>query len=126
MPSLIDLTGFMATNDKSFFKTLGVHIAQLRKEQGLSQQALADELGIAQQTLAHYEVGRARMPVSLLPSMAKFFGIAVDDLLGVKNGSGRRGPTPLLQRQIERLSRLPKPKQKVIMEMLDGVLQQTR
>jgi transcriptional regulator with XRE-family HTH domain len=126
MPSLIDLSGFMATNDKAFFKALGVRIAQLRKEQGLSQQALADELGIAQQTLAHYEVGRARMPVSLLPAMAEFFGIAVDDLLGVKNGAGKRGPTPLLQRQVERLSRLPKAKQKVVMEMLDGVLQQAR
>jgi len=30
----------------------------------------------------------------------------------------------MLQRQIERLSRLPKAKQKVVMEMLDGVLSQ--
>lgn len=125
MPSSIDLFGYMATDDKQFFKALGVHIAQLRKEQGLSQQALADELGLPQQTLAHYEVGRARMPVSLLPTLAQFFGIAVDDLLGLKNNTGKRGPTPLLQRQIERLSRLPKTKQKVVMEMLDGVLSQS-
>lgn len=123
MPSLTDLLAFMA-DDKQFFKTLGTRIARLRKEQGLSQQALADELGIAQQTLAHYEVGRARMPVSLLPVLAQFFGIGVDELLGLKNGAGKRGPTPMLQRQIERLSRLPKAKQKVVMEMLDGVLSQ--
>lgn len=123
MPSLTDLLAFMA-DDKPFFKTLGARIARLRKEQGLSQQALADEFGIAQQTLAHYEVGRARMPVSLLPVMAQFFGIGVDELLGLKNGAGKRGPTPMLQRQIERLSRLPKAKQKAVMEMLDGVLSQ--
>lgn len=123
MPSLTDLLALMA-DDKQFFKTLGARIACLRKEQGLSQQALADELGIAQQTLAHYEVGRARMPVSLLPVMAQFFGIGVDEFLGLKNGAGKRGPTPMLQRQIERLSRLPKAKQKVVMEMLDGVLSQ--
>lgn len=123
MPSLTDLLALMA-DDKQFFKTLGARIARLRKEQGLSQQALADELGVAQQTLAHYEVGRARMPVSLLPVMAQFFGIGVDELLGLKNGAGKRGPTPMLQRQIERLSRLPKAKQKVVMEMLDGVLSQ--
>jgi DNA-binding XRE family transcriptional regulator len=35
-----------------FFKALGARIAALRKEQGLSLQALADQLGIAQQTLA--------------------------------------------------------------------------
>jgi len=125
MPLPIDLFGFMTSDDKQFFKILGARIARLRKEQGLSQQALADELGIAQQTLAHYEVGRARMPVSLLPALAQFFGIAVDELLGLKNGAGKRGPTPMLQRQIERLSRLPKTKQKVVMEMLEGVLSQT-
>ena len=125
MPSSIDLFEFMTSDDKSFFKKLGARIACLRKEQGLSQQALADELGVAQQTLAHYEVGRARMPVSLLPTLAQLFGIGVDELLGLKNGKGKRGPAPMLQRQIERLSRLPKTKQKVVMEMLDGVLGQT-
>ena len=124
MPSQINLFGFMTSDDKQFFKALGGRIARLRKEQGLSQQALADEVGVAQQTLAHYEVGRARMPVSLLPVLAQFFAVAVDELLGLKNGAGKRGPTPMLQRQIERLSRLPKTKQKVVMEMLDGVLSQ--
>jgi hypothetical protein len=42
----------------------------------------------------------------------------------MKNGAGKRGPAPVIQRQIERLSRLPKAKQKVVMEMLDGVLNQ--
>ena len=52
----------MTSQDAHFFKALGVRIAELRREQGLSQQAVADELGIAQQTYAHYEVGRARLP----------------------------------------------------------------
>ena len=122
--SPLTVLGFMTTNDKPFFKTLGARLAALRKAQGLSQQALADELGVAQQTLAHYEVGRARMPVSLLPVLAGVFGVAVDELLGIKNGAVKRGPTPKLHQQIERLSRLPKTKQKVVMEMLEGVLRQ--
>ena len=40
-------------------------------------------------------------------------------------GPGKRGPTPLLQKQIERLNRLPKAQQKVVMQMLDGVLSQS-
>jgi len=114
----------MTSDDKQFCKTLGTRIARLRKEQGLSQQALADELGIPQQTLAQYEVGRARMAVSLLPVLARFFGVAVDDLVGFKHGTSKRGPTPLMQRQIEKLNRLPKAKQRVVMDMLKGVLQQ--
>lgn len=124
MSFTIDLIGLMAADDKPFFKKLGARIALLRKEQGLSQQALADELGVAQQTLAHYEVGRARMPVSLLPTLAQCFGIGVDELLGLKNGKGKRGPVPKLQRQVELINQLPRAKQRFVSEMLDAVLQQ--
>ena len=117
----------MTSDDKQFFKELGARVAQLRKQAGLSQQAVADELGIAQQTLAHYEVGRLRMPVSLLPKLAQLFGVPGDDLLGLTGTSaGKRGPTPKLQQQIERLHRLPKAKQKLVMQMLEGVLMRNR
>jgi DNA-binding XRE family transcriptional regulator len=55
-----DLFDIMTADDHQFFVELGKRIALLRKEQGLTQQTLADTLGIAQQTLAHYEVGRLR------------------------------------------------------------------
>jgi transcriptional regulator with XRE-family HTH domain len=113
-------------NDENFFKALGSRIAELRKEQGLSQQALADELGIAQQTLAHYEVGRARMPVSLLPELARFFGVGTDDLLGLRSAAAaKRGPAPKLQQHLQRISRLPKPKQRAVMDVLEAMLAQS-
>ena len=122
-----ELTSPMTRDEQDFFKQLGARIAQLRQEAGLSQQGLADALEIAQQTYANYEVARARPPVSLLPQLAERFGISVDELLGVhKNSTGKRGPAPQLQQKIERLSRLPKAKQKFVIEMLDGVLAQSR
>lgn len=39
---------FMNHDEQQFLKTLGARLAVLRKEQGLSQQSMADELGIAQ------------------------------------------------------------------------------
>ncbi len=126
-PQLEPTRTVITPDDKQFFKELGSRIAQLRKEAGLSQQAVADELGIAQQTLAHYEVGRLRIPASLLPRLAQLFGVRGDDLLGLNTaGAGKRGPTPKLQQQIERLHRLPKAKQKLVMQMLEGVLMQGR
>lgn len=114
----------MTSNDEAFFKALGARVAELRREQGLSQQALADALGLPQQTFAHYEVGRARMPVSLLPELAKIFGVAADELLGLRNGNGKRGPAPKFQKQLERIAQLPRARQLVVMDMLDGVLAQ--
>jgi transcriptional regulator with XRE-family HTH domain len=120
------LASIMTHDEQQFFKELGTRIAQLRKEAGLSQQAVADTLEIAQQTYANYEVARARPSVAMLPTLAQLFGVSVDELLGLhKNGAGKRGPTPLLQKQIERLNQLPKAQQKVVMQMLDGVLSQT-
>lgn len=118
--------GSMIADEQQFFKALGARIAALRKERGLSQQALADELGIAQQTLAHYEVGRARPPVSLLPEFSRIFAVSVDALLGSENRRtlGKRGPAPKLQQHLERISQLPKPKQRFVMQMLDAVLAQ--
>ena len=52
----------MTPDDKRFFKELGGRIAVLRKENRLTQQQLAEMLGISQQTMAHYEVGRLRVP----------------------------------------------------------------
>jgi transcriptional regulator with XRE-family HTH domain len=120
------LETLMTHDEQQFFKELGTRIAKLRKEAGLSQQAVADALEIAQQTYANYEVARARPAVSMLPTLAQLFGISVDELLGLhKSGTAKRGPTPLLQKQIERLNRLPKAQQKIVMQMLDGVLSQT-
>jgi hypothetical protein len=88
---------------------------------------VADQLGIAQQTLAHYEVGRLRLPVWLVPRLAQLYGVPTDALLGLPGARpGKRGPTPKLQRQLERLTHLPKAKQQIILDMLDGVLLQHR
>jgi hypothetical protein len=64
-----------------------------------------------------------------VPKLADLFDVPTDVLLGVTSAhagksSGKRGPTPKLQRQLERVSRLPKAQQQVILAMLDGVLQQ--
>jgi transcriptional regulator with XRE-family HTH domain len=119
-------TTAMAPQDAHFFKALGARIAELRREQGLSQQAVADELGIAQQTFAHYEVGRARLPASYLPLLSRLFGVATDELLGLRGGAGKRGPAPKYQKQLERIAQLPRARQRVVVDMLDGVLAQHR
>ena len=113
------------SKDERFFETLGIRLGQARKEQGLTQQQVADRLGIAQQTFAHYEGGRLRLPASMLPILAQMLGLTVDELLGLDvKPKGKRGPTPRLQQQIDRISHLPKTKQFVVMEMLDAFIAQ--
>jgi transcriptional regulator with XRE-family HTH domain len=68
--------------EQAFYKTLGTRIAELRRDRDLTQQKVADLLGISQQVYAHYEVGRLRVAVSLLPELAGVLGVSVPALLG--------------------------------------------
>lgn len=115
----------MATDDREFFVALGQRIAQLRRERGWTQQELAEKLGVAQQTLAHYEVARIRVPASTLPLLATLFMTPIDTLVGHAQHTqrtGKRGPASKLQQHMERISQLPKPRQRVVMEVLESML----
>lgn len=117
----------MAGKNEAFFKELGARIARARKEHGMTQQQLADELGIAQQTLAHYEVGRIGVAAPMLPRLAGLLDLSLDELLMGEPSirlPGKRGPASRLEQQIARVSELPKAQQKFVMQMLDTVLAQ--
>jgi transcriptional regulator with XRE-family HTH domain len=114
----------VSPEDQRFFKALGARIAEQRKAQGFTQQQLADQLGLAQQVVASYEVGRRRVPISMLPALATALAVSVDTLLGIGNGAAKRGPTPKLHQQIERISQLPRAQQRFVTQILDTVITQ--
>ena len=125
IPGITQVTDRPMTQDeKQFFRQFDGRIAALRKEQGLTQVQLAETLELTQQMIASYEVGRRRAPVSLLPALARALRVNVERLIDEKAPPNKRGPAPQLQQKIERLTRLPKAKQKFVLEMLDGVLNQ--
>ena len=115
----------MNGKDQDFFKALGARIAQARKAQDSTQQEVADRLGIAQHTYAQYELGVRRIPASMLPQLARDLSLTMDELMGQdERQRSKPGPTPKLLKQFERISQLPRTKQQVLMEMLDGLLAQ--
>ena len=91
----------------------------------MTQQALAELLGIAQQTLAHYEVARARIAADLLPRLAEALDLSLDELLMGQPTiriPGKRGPASRIEQQLDAITRLPKAKQKVVAELIDSVI----
>lgn len=124
MTVLIGSRTHVNSQEKQFFKALGACIAKARKAQNLTQQEVADQLGIAQQTFAQYEAGNVRFPASILPLLGQVLGLAPEELLGQETPKSKRGPTPRLQQQIERIGQLPRTKQAFVMEMLETVIAQ--
>ncbi len=115
----------ISTEERDFFIELGARIAQLRKARGITQVQLAETLGVSQQTIQAYEVGRRRIQVSALPVVARILDVSLEELFGAKEQSrSKRGPASQLQRSVERISELPKTKQKFVIEMLDAMVAQ--
>ena len=64
--------------------TIGQRIAQKRKEQGLSQEALGDRLGLSRQAIYKWESDAALPEIEKLVALSRLFGVSVGWLLGVE------------------------------------------
>ena len=60
----------------------GENLKHLRKEKALTQEALAEHLGVSFQTISKWERGETYPDIMLLPVISAFFDVSVDDLLG--------------------------------------------
>lgn len=60
---------------------IGNKIKELRKKANVSQESFADYLGITAQAVSKWEVGGCYPDLELLPSIAHFFNISIDELL---------------------------------------------
>lgn len=62
---------------------IGEKIALLRKKRNVTQTELAEYLYLTPQTVSRWEVGSGTPEVTLLPRIATFFGVSIDELFGV-------------------------------------------
>jgi transcriptional regulator with XRE-family HTH domain len=126
-PTISGTNATMNDKNQAFFKTLGSRIAEARKERRLTQAQLAEQLGIAQQTLAHYEVGRLGVGAAMLPRLAELLDLSLDEMLmgqPTPYRPGRRGPPSHLAQQLDAIARLPKAEQRAVSTLLTAVLAQ--
>lgn len=62
---------------------LGDNIKRLRRERNLTQEALAEFLGVTFQSISKWERGESYPDITLLPAIASFFSVSLDELMGV-------------------------------------------
>ncbi len=64
--------------------TVKLKVAELRKSKGIGQQDLAEALGVSFQSVSKWETGVTMPDITLLPEIAEYFSVSVDELLGLK------------------------------------------
>ena len=61
--------------------SFGQRLCQLRKEKGISQEALAEELGVTRQAVQKWEAGNSQPSMDNVIAISQFFHVSLDELL---------------------------------------------
>lgn len=69
---------------------LGNKIRELRRLEGRTQEALAQALGVTSQAVSRWESAGSYPDMNLIPSIANYFGVTIDELFGYTNDRSKR------------------------------------
>lgn len=76
---------------------IGENIKRLRHEKGITQETLADFLSVSFQSVSRWERGESYPDITLLPTIAGFFGVSIDELMGMNEARDEAELTELLE-----------------------------
>lgn len=60
---------------------VGAFLKDLRKEKGITQEQLAEELGVSGRTISRWETGKNMPDISLLVEIAEFFDVSIPEII---------------------------------------------
>ena len=64
---------------------IGIKIRELRHRDGRTQEALAEALGVTSQAVSRWESGGSYPDMEMVPSIANYFHVSIDELFGYHN-----------------------------------------
>jgi transcriptional regulator with XRE-family HTH domain len=104
-------------------ETIGQRLARLRRERGLTQVMLAEQVGIIQALVSDYERDKLRLNPDMSVKFAQALGVTTDQLLGLQptKGNGRQ-PSRKVLRRLEQIENLPRRDQDALLRTIDAFL----
>lgn len=60
-------------------------IREIREDNGLTQQIIANLLHVGQRTYSDYESGKTRIPIDSILILAKYYNVSMDYITGASN-----------------------------------------
>ena len=113
----------MSRKKRNNVPVFGKKLTDLRKGLHLTQSDLAEKVGITKEMINYLE-NRAQNPtLDQIRKFADFFNVPADELIyGDSDKRRKPGPNSNLEKQIAHLQKLPKSTQKIVSNMIDGIL----
>jgi transcriptional regulator with XRE-family HTH domain len=104
-------------------ETIGQRLARLRRERGLTQVMLAEQVGIIQALVSDYERDKLRLNPDMSVKFALALGVTTDQLFGLQptKGNGRQ-PSRKVLRRLEEIENLPRRDQDALLRTIDAFL----
>jgi transcriptional regulator with XRE-family HTH domain len=107
-------------------ETLGHRIARLRREKGLTQAELAQQLKVSQPVVSDYENDVIRLPADVVVQIAEILGASTDELLGRKAPAARSNGTSIknrrLYRRMQEIEKLPRRDQEALLRTIEAFI----
>ncbi len=80
---------------------IGLFIKELRTEKGLTQEQLAEALGVSNRSVSRWETGSNMPDLDILIELSKFYGVGVDEIL-----DGKRNKTHMDEQTTETIEKV--------------------
>jgi transcriptional regulator with XRE-family HTH domain len=104
-------------------ETFSERFARLRKARGLSQRALAKQIGISQRVVAYYESESERPPAHLLTDLARVLEVTTDDLLGLTKSEAAPFEADVrVWKRLQKIQKMPPRTRKTVLRLVDSVI----
>ena len=91
---------------------IGNKIKTLRREQKVTQEMLAEALGVTPQAISRWESGNGYPDMELLPALADFFAVSIDELIGYRKSER--------EEELARIHRILAGKADLVVELVCG------
>ncbi len=99
--------------------SISQRLIALRRERDLTQQEMADLVGLHVNQIRRYESEHAQPSLEALKKIAVGLSVSIDTLVFENN---ERGPDEDLRLQFEAVSRMPAEEKKIVKALLEGMI----
>lgn len=103
----------------TFCMSIQQRLISLRREHDLTQQQMADAIGVHVNQVRRYEAGATQPSLEALKKIAVAMSVTIDSLVFDEE---ERGPDEQLRLQFEAISHLSSEEKQVVKELLDGMI----